>query len=182
MSTNSDVFFKQLYTFLDQKKLLQIKLSNLCNKYMHFWRRKFGVLEKGQIKGMKVTMGIDEDGSSTTKRGPAWIPRKSPDDGSIISLGLNSSAAKHWCNALGCNLAELSTLSRKQVDFAKQSQHCCFIIWCTGYIMSSSADRWGQPCNWIIIMSFPLLLFTKCRADKSHIRPFFDQLRFFCLS
>ena len=69
MLTSSDVFFKQLYTFLDQKKLLQIKLSNLCNKYMHFWRRKFGGLEKGQIKGMKVTMGIDEDGSSTTKRG-----------------------------------------------------------------------------------------------------------------
>ena len=69
MLTNSDVFLKQLYAFLDQKKLLQIKLSNLCNKYMHFWRRKFGGLEKGQIKGMELTMGIDEDGSSTTKRG-----------------------------------------------------------------------------------------------------------------
>ena len=45
-----------------------------------------------------------------------------------------------------------------------------------GCTLSSSAGRSGQPCNWIIIKSFPLLLlFTKCREKTNPHSPSFDQ-------
>ena len=97
---------------------------------------------------------------------------------------------KHWCwcfyhllqNAKACakykrciKQCSSPTLSCRQSLLNNPStvwnkRLCIALLWTlVGYTLSGSAERLGQPCNWIIIKSFPLLLFTKWSGRQTHI-------------